>query len=69
MVADGPLGVNEEYVAHDTIDGEVVVVHFVHGNYYAMSGVAAQVWNWLVDGHQVADIADHIQCAYLSLKH
>ena len=64
MVADGCFGVNGEHVAFDTIDGEVVVVHFVHGNYYGMSGMAAQIWNWLVDGHHVSEIADHIQNAY-----
>ena len=64
MVAEGHLGVNKEHVAYDTIDGEVVVVHFVHGYYYAMSGTAAQIWNWLVEGYRVSDIADHIRCAY-----
>jgi hypothetical protein len=36
----------EQKVAHEVIDGEAVVIHFETGNYYSLTGLSSQVWQW-----------------------
>jgi hypothetical protein len=36
-----------EKVAHQMIDGEVIVIHFDSGTYYSLSGTAAELWQML----------------------
>lgn len=51
---------NDGEIAAETIDGEVVIVHFSSGNYYALNGLAADIWQWLEQGHPVSTIVGHI---------
>lgn len=51
--------VNERKIAHDTIDGEVIVINFENGQYFSLQNTAATVWQWLVEGHRISDILDH----------
>jgi hypothetical protein len=37
-------------VAHEIIDGEVIVIHFDSGNYYSFEGVSSQLWQWIAAG-------------------
>ncbi len=49
--------INEEFLSHELIDGEVVVIQFDSGNYYSLSGSAALVWQRLVTPASVADLS------------
>jgi hypothetical protein len=31
-------------VVHDTVDGETILIHLETGNYYSLTGAAAEVW-------------------------
>jgi hypothetical protein len=37
-------------VAHETIDGEVIMIHLVLGNYFSLDGMGADLWELLVQG-------------------
>lgn len=50
------LKINEEGLSHELIDGEVVIIQFDTGNYYSLSGPAAQIWQRLASGASVADL-------------
>ncbi len=63
-MADDTLLVDEQNVAYDIIDGEVIVVHFVNGNYFALNDTAAMIWQGLVSGNGVSAIASHIQATF-----
>jgi hypothetical protein len=45
-------------VAHEIIDGEVIVIHFDTGDYFSMEGVSSQVWQWLAAGASRRQIRD-----------
>ncbi len=45
-------------IAHETIDGEVVIVNLKNGYYYSTDGAGATVWNLLKDGANIEEIAD-----------
>jgi hypothetical protein len=42
--------VNEGKVAHELIDGEVVIIQFESGNYYSVKNTGAGLWEWVVGG-------------------
>jgi Coenzyme PQQ synthesis protein D (PqqD) len=42
--------VDSRKVAHETIDGEVIMIHLVLGNYFSLDGLGADVWELLVEG-------------------
>lgn len=42
-------------ITHDVIDGEVVIINLINGNYYSTDGIGAEIWAWLVQGHDVAE--------------
>jgi len=60
-VATETYRINEAETAVETIDGEVVIVQFTTGNYYALSGSAAGIWHALVAGHGVDAIVEHVE--------
>jgi len=35
----------EAKIAHEFIEGEVIIIHFDEGNYYSLKGTAAQLWD------------------------
>ena len=43
--------VDTRKVAHETIDGEVIMIHLVLGSYFSLSGIGADVWELLAAGH------------------
>ena len=47
--------VNTPDVMHETIDGEVIVINLVSGNYYSFRGTGAEIWA-LVDGQGVLSV-------------
>ncbi len=54
----------ETKIAHETISGEVVIIHFNSGNYYSLVGGAATVWQWIQGGASQQEIAE----AFMELK-
>ena len=50
--------VRSTQITHQNIDGEVIAIHFDTGVYYSMTGSAAAVWEQLVGGASVREIAE-----------
>jgi hypothetical protein len=42
--------VDPHKVAHETIDGEVIMIHLVLGTYFSLNGVGADLWEALTEG-------------------
>jgi Coenzyme PQQ synthesis protein D (PqqD) len=51
MDSRGWYRVDARRVAHETIDGEVIMIHLVLGNYFSLDGMGADLWELLVRGH------------------
>lgn len=47
--------VNSPQVVHETIDGEVVIIHLDTGCYYSLDGIGAVIWNWLDHGASLGE--------------
>lgn len=45
------------HVTHQTIDGEVIAIHFNTGHYFSMRGSAAAIWQQVAAGQPVERIA------------
>lgn len=56
--------VNSPDVVHETIDGEVVMVHLGNGSYYCLDGVGAEIWSLLADGVALHRVVETIGGAY-----
>ena len=50
MASDGWYRVDPRKVAHETIDGEVIMIHLLIGTYYSLDGAGAELWAHLVQG-------------------
>ncbi len=50
--------VNAPDVMHETIDGEVIAIHLVSGNYYSLRGSSAEIWAVVSDSGPIS--ADEI---------
>ncbi len=50
MASASWYGVDSRKVAHETIDGEVIMIHLVQGNYFSLEGLGADLWELLVTG-------------------
>lgn len=46
-----------ENIAHQRIDGEVIVIHFDTGNYYSLNGSAAELWQLLEQPRSVGSLS------------
>ncbi len=58
------LTINASSVAHETIDGEVVIVNFENGNYYSLLGSGAEIWAMIENGATVRDIIEAVDGRY-----
>jgi len=56
--------VNLSQIAHETIDGEVVIIHLKSGTYYSLQNVGANIWNLLENGANVTEIITQITHQY-----
>jgi hypothetical protein len=71
------LAVDRRRVAHETIDGEVILIQLETGYYYSLDGLGAQVWTGLVDGREPdalvgelsASLGDDARAAVFGLLH
>ncbi len=52
----GVFRVKEPSICHELVDGEVVAVDFVTGNYYSLMGSAARIWSVLSGGASIAQV-------------
>lgn len=50
--------INSPAVAHEVIEGEVVIIHFDTGNYYGMRGSAVEMWSLLSHGASLGEVHD-----------
>jgi coenzyme PQQ synthesis protein D (PqqD) len=50
MGSAGWYRIDPRKVAHETIDGEVIMIHLLIGSYYSLDGAGADVWEQLVAG-------------------
>jgi len=55
-MADFRYQIPEGKVAHEMIDGEVIVLQFDTGFYYSLNSGAAKLWRWIADGATWAQI-------------
>jgi len=55
------LRINSPTVIHETMDDEVVIIHFESGAYFNLRQTAAEIWNMLAAGHNVRDIIGFYQ--------
>ena len=58
------LRINLERVAHETIDGEVIIINLDTGTYYNLVDVALDIWQGLEVGATVDQIADALCGVY-----
>jgi len=58
MELDHTYRIIDQKVAHEIIDGEVVVIHFETGSYYSLTGISAQLWQWLASRATRAQMLD-----------
>lgn len=47
-------------VVHETIDGEVILIHLGTGNYYSLGGSGAEIWELLEQDSSPAEIAEEM---------
>ncbi|WP_374448092.1 PqqD family protein [Stella sp.] len=48
--------INREEIAHDVIDGEVILINTLSGFYYSLRGSAVALWGEIEDGRSVDDL-------------
>lgn len=56
--------INTTAIAHETIDGEVVMVNLNNGSYYSLDKVGAVIWNFIDKGMSAKQITDLIKIQY-----
>jgi len=49
--------VDARNVVHETIEGEVIVIHLLNGSYYSLGGGAPEIWEHLLSGASPGQIA------------
>jgi Coenzyme PQQ synthesis protein D (PqqD) len=64
MSINSRFRVNSPKVVHETIDGEVVIIHLDTGCYYSLDGVGAIIWNWLDNGVSLGEAAKRLGQSY-----
>jgi hypothetical protein len=51
-------------VAHETIDGEVIMIHLLIGTYYSLDGAGADIWAHLASGRGRAETLARLERRY-----
>ena len=64
MTSDRGFRINALPFAHQTIDGEVVIVNVENGTYYSLRDTGAEVWALLERGVAVRDIVSELGRRY-----
>ena len=55
---------NEREVSHDTIDGEVILIHLRSGIYYSIEKIGAWIWSCIVEGAAFGEILSSLNNVY-----
>jgi hypothetical protein len=58
------LRIDATNVMHETIDGEVVVIHLDSGTYYSFDAVGAHVWEALATGATLEALVESVVARY-----
>jgi hypothetical protein len=53
--------INKKQVAHESFDGEILAVNLETGTYYSLTGVAARIWELLLNGSSVGVIVQTLR--------
>ena len=53
-------------VVHETIDGEVILIHMETGFYYSLEGPGSEIWDALVAGSGPDEIARRLRARYMA---
>lgn len=61
MSSDTSYRVSTERFAHETVDGEVIVIDMDEGNYFSMRGSAARIWQLVEQGYTAASIVSALE--------
>jgi hypothetical protein len=56
--------VDPRKVAHETIDGEVIIIHLLIGTYYSLDGAGAELWGHLARGRGRAETVALLEQRY-----
>jgi len=64
MSAETVYGVNAPRVAHETIDGETILIDFESGAYYSIRGTGPFIWSLLSGGTTAAKIEEVLARRY-----
>jgi hypothetical protein len=64
MTGDTGFRINALPFAHQTIDGEVVIVNVENGTYYSLRDTGAEVWALLEGGASVRDVVRELGRRY-----
>lgn len=64
MDSDLRYAVDDLTVAHQALEGEVVIVHLTRGHYYSLSATGAETWTALAGGASVGETAAALAAAY-----
>lgn len=56
--------VNNDHVAYEFIENEVVIIHLDNGNYFNLEGVGADIWNGIVANMSKRDIVSFLINSY-----
>lgn len=51
--------INAPKVVHETIDGEVVIVHLEKGSYYSLIKEGADIWSQIISGFSRGEIQEY----------
>jgi hypothetical protein len=57
MDPDTTYRVDTGNVVHETIEGEVIVIHLLNGSYYSLGGGGPEIWEQLLQGASSRQIA------------
>ena len=64
MDSAGWYRVDPRKVAHETIDGEVIMIHLLIGSYYSLRGAGADIWESLASGRDRAETLAFLEQRY-----
>jgi Coenzyme PQQ synthesis protein D (PqqD) len=64
MGTDAWYKVDPRKVAHETIDGEVIMIHLLIGTYYSLDGAGADLWAQLASGRGREETLAYLQQRY-----
>jgi hypothetical protein len=56
--------INTPAIVSDIIDGEAVILNLLTGNYYSLEGAGAEIWDLLVRGLAISEVAETLAGRY-----